>query len=100
MFPQPIKPMLYPTPAFVADSVRRLLEEGGVKPASTVCGADALRGDGLGAVMVWRAMLGEADGSAAVVAAAVVGVCGARVVVGVAAGDDIFFSACSMTSPR
>ena len=95
MFPEPMKPMLYPTPAFVTGSVRRLLEDGGVPPslASTVCGADARRGDGLGA-----AMLEEVEACGVEVVAAVVGVCLAEDVFGGAAGDDILFLPCLVTS--
>lgn len=100
MLPEPMKPMLYPTPVFVTGSVRRLLEDGGVppSPASTVCGADARRGDGLGATMVWRAMLEEVEACGVEVVAAVVGVCRDGVVFGGAAGDDILFLTCLVTS--
>lgn len=60
IFPDPIKPTLYPTPAFAAGSVpRRLLDGGGpdgVLTAWVVCGADDLREDKLGVVTVRAAL--------------------------------------------
>ena len=59
MFPEPMKPTLYPIPALAAGSVRRLFDVGGVAPASTAWGADALREEGLGVEMAGTT-LGEA----------------------------------------
>ena len=60
MFPEPMKPTLYPIPALAAGSVRRLFDVGGVAPASTAWGADALREEGLGVEMACGTTLGEA----------------------------------------